>query len=206
MRLVLASGSPRRKVLLGLLVEDFDVRPVDIDESAPHGLRPEEAIELIARKKAVAASRRDPEAMVLAADTALSFRGELLGKAPDRAAARLMLASLIDNEHQVITGIALAHDGRMVDDARVATTVHLGRIPLETFDAYIEGREWMGKAGAYGLQDPAIGAHARIDGPWSNVVGLPIGATHHLLDDNGIECLSPPTESWLRDHNPFDAT
>lgn len=206
MRFVLASGSPRRAVLIKMLVDDVDIRPMDVDESAPHGLRPEEAIELIARKKALAASRRDPEAMILAADTALAFRGELLGKAPDRNAARLMLASLIDNDHDVITGLALAHDGRMVDDTRVATRVHIGRIPVQDVATYIEERHWMGKAGAYGIQDPIIAPHATIKGPWSNVVGLPLAATHHLLSDNGIECRDAPDEAWLRDHNPFDAS
>ncbi len=183
---------------------DCDVRPVHVEEDAPHGLRPEEAIEVIARKKAIAGSRRDPEALVLGVDTALSFRGRMLGKPADADEARLTLAMLSDARHTVITGLALAHDGRRVDDSIVATKVRFDRIPVEAFDSYLDSKAWMGKAGGYGIQDPLLAPFIHIDGPWSNVVGLPLAETARMLRDNGVDVNDPPEESWLRDHNPFD--
>jgi septum formation protein len=205
MTLVLASASPRRKVLLRFLVEEFRVAPVDIEEVAPHTLALDEAVRLIARKKAIAASQREPDAMVLAADTIVSYQQELVGKARDAGEARERLALLSGSTHQVWTGLALAWDGRAVDADGAVTAVHMDRLPREVLDAYVASGAWEGKAGAYGIQDRMLAPYLRVQaGPWSNVVGLPMARTAALLRRNRVACRDPPAESWLIHHHPFD--
>ncbi len=203
--MILASKSPRRAVLLRYLLDDFEVRPVKVTEEAPHALSIEDGLEVIARKKALAASRLDPESWVLGADTVVSFRGEIIGKSHDSKTARLRLAMLSGATHQVSTGLALAYDEQSVDAAAVTTTVRFDRIPAEIVDQYIREEHWIGKAG-YGIQDALLAPYIHIvEGAWSNVVGLPLAATAALLRRNDIACADPPSESWLQDHNPFDA-
>ncbi len=203
--IVLASKSPRRQVLLRYLVDDFEARPVDVTEEAPHALSIEDALEVIARKKALAASHDDQESWILGADTVVSFRGEVLGKAHDRPTARLRLAMLSGEVHEVSTGIALAYDEQAVDAAAVTTRVRFDHIPKDVLEQYLREDHWMGKAGAYGIQDPLLAPYIHIEsGPWSNVVGLPLEATATMLRRNDLACNDPPSESWLQDHNPFD--
>lgn len=204
MKLVLASSSPRRAALLRYLVEEFTVAPVPIEEVAPHALSVADAVQLIARKKALASSVRHPDALVLAADTVVVFQDVLVDKARDPAEARERLALLAGSTHQVWTGLAVAWDGKAVDAAPAVSAVHMDRMPPAALDAYVASGAWQGKAGGYGIQDHALAQHVRIQaGPWSNVVGLPLAVTHALLSRNRIPCRTPPTEEWIRQHNPF---
>lgn len=205
-RFVLASKSPRRQVLLRFLVPDFDVEPVDVEEVAPRALPVPEALEVIARKKALAVNRRDPEAWVLGADTVVHFRGELVGKARSEGEARLRLAMLSGETHEVSTGMALCHDGGSIDAESVTTRVTMARLPPEVVDRYVRGQHWVGKAGGYGIQDALLAPHITIEGPWSNVVGLPLQATADLLRRNDLVCRDPPSEDALSHHNPFEQT
>jgi septum formation protein len=98
----------------------------------------------------------------------------------------------------VWTGLALAWGGRAVDAAHAATAVRMDRLPKEVAEQYVASRQWEGKAGGYGIQDPLLGPYVRIQvGPWSNVVGLPLAATHALLTRNRIACKAPPPEASL---------
>lgn len=204
MSLVLASHSPRRAVLLRYLVDDFEVDGVEVEEVAPRGLPVGDAIEVIARKKALAGSARHPADWVVAADTVVVFHDELIDKARDEATMRAQLAMLADQTHQVWTGVALAWNGKAVDQRRSVSAVHMGRLPIAVLDAYAASGAWQGKAGGYGIQDRLLAPHVKVQaGPWSNVVGLPLGLTRELLTANGIACREAPDESWLRDHNPF---
>ncbi|MEA3189966.1 MAG: nucleoside triphosphate pyrophosphatase [Thermoplasmata archaeon] len=204
MRLVLASRSPRRSVLLRLLVPEFTVDAVPVEEVAPRGLPVPEALQVIARKKALAASANHPDAWVLAADTVVVWHDELVGKARDPGQERERLALLSGSTHQVATGLALAWDGRAVDAAHAVSAVLMERLPREAVDAYVASGQWEGKAGGYGIQDALLAPYLRVQaGPWSNVVGLPLALTAQLLRRNGIGTLDPPSEAWLRDHNPF---
>jgi septum formation protein len=204
MQLVLASKSPRRAVLLRHLVEDFFVESVPVDEVAPRGLPVGEALEVIARKKALATSARHPDAMVLGADTVVALGDELVGKARDEASEREHLALLSGTTHQVWTGLALAWAGRAVDAAHAVTAVRMDRLPKEVVEQYVASRQWEGKAGGYGIQDRLLEPYVHIQvGPWSNVVGLPLAVTHALLTRNRIACKAPPAEPWLQQQNPF---
>jgi septum formation protein len=192
-------------VLLRLLTDDFVVDAVPVDEVAPRALPVGEAVEVIARKKALAASALHPESFVLAADTVVAFGDELVGKARDELTLRRQLAMLSGMTHQVWTGLALAWGGRAVDQAHAVTAVHMDRLPVAILDTYASSGQWEGKAGGYGIQDPLVAPFLHIKaGPWSNVVGLPLAATRDLLRRNGIAARDPPAEDWLRDHNPFE--
>jgi septum formation protein len=199
MQVVLASRSPRRAVLLRHLLDGFTVDPVDVDEVAPRGLPVGEALEVIARKKALATSALHPDAMVLGADTVVALGDELVGKARDEAGERERLALLSGTTHQVWTGLALAWGGRAVDAAHAVSAVRMDRLPKEIVEQYVASKQWEGKAGGYGIQDPLLKPYLRIQaGPWSNVVGLPLAATHALLTRNRVACKAPPAETDLQ--------
>lgn len=205
MTLVLASKSPRRAQLLRYLTPDFTVVGVDVEEVAPRALSIAEAVEVIARKKALAASRARPDDYVLAADTVVSIGDILLDKAATPAEERERLAAISGTTHQVATGLALAWNGKAMDQAHAVTAVLVERIPAEVVDRYVASNLWQGKAGGYGIQDALLAPWVRLQsGPWSNVVGLPLAVTRDLLLRNRIPVQNPPEESWLRDHNPFD--
>lgn len=202
--LVLASRSPRRRVLLGHLLEGFCVDAVPVEEVAPRALPVPMAVQAIARKKALAASREHPGAWVLAADTVVVHDGRLIGKARDEATERATLADLAGADHEVVTGLALAWDEEVVDDDAAVTHLRMDRLDRATVDAYVASGDWQGKAGGYGIQDPLMAPHVRmLEGAWSNVVGLPMATTAALLRRNRIPCRNPPDEAWLRQHVRF---
>lgn len=203
-QLVLASRSPRRSALLKLLVEDFTVASVPVEENAPRALSVADAVEVIARKKALAVSIKHPEAWVLAGDTVVVYGDQLVDKAPDEQTMRNQVLMLSGATHQVWTGLALAWGGKAIDQRSAVTAVHMDRLPLAVLDAYAASGQWEGKAGGYGIQDRMLAPFIRLQaGPWSNVVGLPLAKTAELLRANGIACKDPPAEDFLRDHNPF---
>ncbi len=201
---ILGSRSPRRRVLLGLLVDEFRVEAADVVEVAPRSLPVGEAVAVIARKKALAVSDRFPEAWVLAADTVVALGDELIGKARDEATLRDHLGRLGGRTHHVWTGLAAAWDERVVAARSVVTAVHMDVLPPALLDAYVASGAWRGKAGGYGIQDRLLAPHVRITvGPWSNVVGLPLGATAQVLDELEVPHHAAPDEDDLAASNPF---
>ncbi len=201
---ILASQSPRRRVLLGLLLDDFRVEPAHVAEVAPRSLAVGDAVAVIARKKALEVSDRFPDAWVLAADTVVALGDQLVGKARDEAALRHHLGLLQGRTHHVWTGLAAAWDGAAVQARSVVTAVHMEVLPADLLESYVSSGQWRGKAGGYGIQDRILAPHLRIQvGPWSNVVGLPLGATAQVLDDLGVPHRQAPDEEDLRRHNPF---
>lgn len=202
--LILASGSPRRPVLLRHLTDDFTVDHVPVEEVAPRALSFGDAVEVIARKKALAVSAKHPDAFVLAADTVVVLGDETVDKARDELTVRRQILALSGGTHQVWTGLALAWAGKAVDQRRAVTAVHMERLPVAVLDAYVASGAWYGKAGGYGIQDRLLAPFLRIQaGPWSNCVGLPLAQTADLLRRNGMAVREPPSEDWLQTHNPF---
>jgi septum formation protein len=203
-RLVLASSSPRRQLLLKSLVEDFDVEHIPVEEVAPRALSVGDAVEVIARKKALAVSAKRPQDWVLAGDTVVVFGNELVNKAYDEQTLRRQLTMLMGGTHQVWTGLALAWNGKALDHRQAVTAVQMDRLPVAVLDAYVASGQWQGKAGGYGIQDRMLAPFLRVmSGPWSNVVGLPLAKTAELLKANGIATKTPPSEDWLMANNPF---
>jgi septum formation protein len=179
--LVLASASPRRAELLRAAGFPFTVHPIDADEASEPGESPEDYVRRIAVVKADAAGRPAAESVILTADTVVVIDGLRLGKPKDDDDARDMLARLSGRTHEVLTAIALSHrTGRTVDVARTAVTFNL--LPPHLIDWYVASGEPQGKAGAYAIQGLASRFVVRIEGSYSNVVGLPVERVYrHLL-------------------------
>jgi septum formation protein len=187
LRLVLASGSPRRQQLLREARYTFETVPADIDETdhAP-GLLPGDLAESLAIRKAQAVAARRPRDVVLAADTVVAIGDLTLGKPNDAADARRMLELLGGTTHVVVTGIAVVHAAaKRLQSGRVFSTVQMRRLSPGEIDRYIAGGDWEGKAGGYGIQDsdPFV---TRMAGCASNIVGLPMNETREMLSAAGI--------------------
>jgi septum formation protein len=196
MRLVLASGSPRRRELLASLGLDFEVRPVDLDETPRAGEQPEAYVARLAREKAAAALQLGgpgPDELVIAADTVVVLDGELLGKPADPAEARAMLRRLAGREHTVHTGVELAEStGAGVRRAAAIATSRVRIAPLDdaTIAWYVATGEPLDKAGAYAIQDLGALFVETVDGNYTNVVGLPVPTVYRLFRELGEDLLA----------------
>lgn len=186
-RLVLASASPRRRELLAALGLDFEVRPVDLDETPLPGEAPPDYVTRLALAKASA--RVAPGEWVLAADTVVVIDGALLGKPAGPDEAREMLARLAGREHEVFTGVAVLHDGepRRVAAAVERTAVRMASLSSAEIDWYVATGEPMDKAGAYAVQGLGALLVEAVFGNYTNVVGLPLPATRRLFAELGRE-------------------
>lgn len=192
-RLVLASGSPRRRELLaGLGIEPL-VRPVDIDETPRDGESAAGYVLRLASEKARSGGQTgeaDSSELILAADTVVTLDDDLLGKPEDPDDARAMLRRLSGRTHQVLTGVAVYDPERDAEDTEaVATDVTFGRLSDRDIDWYVGSGEPMDKAGAYAIQGLAALFVERITGNYSNVVGLPLPTTRLLLGRMGYDLL-----------------
>jgi septum formation protein len=183
--LVLASASPRRFELLARVGLRPEVVPADVDESVQDGETPEAYVERLARDKAAAVASRRPEALVLAADTAVVLDGRILGKPVDRNDALAMLTRLSGRTHQVFTGVAAVSDGQAFAALEVAQVTFgvLTRVDLEW---YLGTGEPFDKAGGYGLQGAGGVFVERIEGDPTTVIGLPLRTTIRLLAATGL--------------------
>ena len=182
--LVLASASPRRRDLLRDLGLTFQVRSPDVDETADLPESPPERAAALAERKARAVAEQLSECLVLAADTLVVKDGRVYGKPADDDDAIRILRELSGSEHQVITGVCVAHAARRSYRTRtVATTVRFRAIGEEEIRRYVHTGEPYGKAGAYAIQGLGALLVAGIRGDYSNVVGLPMGATLDLIEE-----------------------
>jgi septum formation protein len=175
-RLILASRSPRRAELLTAAGYEFDVIPADVDESVHAGENPEAYARRVAEAKARAVLARSHGRPVLAADTVVVVDGLILGKPGDSEDARRMLRLLAARQHEVLTAVTL-DDRTMVE----RTMVEFARVTDEEITWYVASGEPMDKAGAYAIQGLASRFVTRIEGSYSNVVGLPIALVAGLL-------------------------
>lgn len=199
MRLVLASGSPRRRELLALLGLPFDVIPVDLDESARPGESPRDLVRRLAIDKAGSVAVPDLDVIddsmdggasadavvVLAADTTVEVAGEILGKPVDADDARRMLRSLSARTHQVHTAVAVRRGARTEHDI-VTTFVTMSPMTEASIDWYVATGEPLDKAGAYAIQGAGGAFVTAIEGSASNVVGLPLTTVVELLRNQGV--------------------
>ena len=173
-KIILASGSPRRRELLKQIGQPFEVYLPEVEEDLPRGLLPEEYAMGTARKKAEAVMARCKEnETVLAADTVVVLEGELLEKPPDRRAAVEMLQKLSGRRHEVVTGCAITRRGE-VRTFYERTDVYMRELTSDEIEEYVEDGEPLDKAGAYGIQGKGAAFIWRIEGDYYNVVGLPL--------------------------------
>jgi septum formation protein len=178
--LILASSSPRRRELLTEAGIAFTVHPADIDETHRPGESPIDFTQRLAREKAEAIFAKHPEATVLGADTVVVCDEEILGKPSDETDAARMLKKLSGRDHQVITGVALV--SLSGTQTHVETTiVTMREISEEEIKKYIATGEPMDKAGAYAIQGAAAAFISKIEGDYSNVVGLPVKLVQQML-------------------------
>lgn len=189
MRLILASSSPRRRELLAQLGLRFEIIQPDIDESR----RADEELvgyaDRLSREKAEAVARQldARPALIIAADTIVMDDGELLGKPADAADARRMLRQLRGRQHLVVTAFTLYQAGATarVITRHARTVVEMRDISDSEIDAYIASGDPLDKAGAYGIQNEEFRPVARIEGSYSNVVGLPLDKLQAALRELG---------------------
>ena len=183
----LASRSPRRAELLRTLGVQFAVLDLEIDESVREAEAPADYVARLARAKAAAGhAAMSTPAPVLAADTTVVVDGEILGKPHDRADGLRMLDRLAGRAHTVLTGVALALPDGSYDGVTVSTTVVMRVLSAGEKAAYWASGEPIDKAGGYAVQGLGGALVARIEGSYSNVVGLPLAETVALLSAAGV--------------------
>jgi septum formation protein len=172
---ILASASPRRAELLGKLGVEFDIIASDATEVFDNQLSPRELCQLNAHRKARAVAKKNPDALVLGADTLVFLGREIFGKPRDLAEAERMLARLQGRAHQVVTGVSLMHlRARREKIFAVATDVVFRPLDAGQIRGYLARINPLDKAGAYAIQDHGELIVAEISGSHSNVVGLPV--------------------------------
>ena len=182
-KLILASSSPRRRQLLAETGRQFEVIDPPIAEPADCGgdLSPAQQAEALAYFKASSVARLHPGQCVLGADTIVAVGGKILGKPADSDRAREMLRLLSSTRHEVITGVAMVMypDRRLIASDR--TYVTMREMSADEIEHYIASGEWIGKAGGYAIQETGDRFIDRVDGSFSNVVGLPMELTARML-------------------------
>ena len=172
---VLASASPRRSELLKQLGVAFEVIPAEADEISPKHLSPHEVCQVNAHRKARAVARVHPDELVIGADTVVALGTTIFGKPKNTLDAQRMLKALSGKTHQVITGIALMHlSARRERLFAVSTTVTFRKLNAADISEYVAEVHTFDKAGAYAIQEHGEMIVERIEGSFSNVVGLPL--------------------------------
>jgi septum formation protein len=200
--LVLASASPRRSELLRSLGLAFEVRPALRPEPQfKPGIPPEEYALLAAAAKAREVAKSHPDAAILAADTIVVVDSDVLGKPKDRNEALAMLSRLAGREHQVVTGCCLIFGAEAIDAQHeeclvVCTKVWMADFSRAALAAYVATGEPLDKAGAYGIQEQAAFLVERIEGSYTNVVGLPLCEIVGFLVRRGIIGLNGVGQGW----------
>lgn len=190
-RIVLGSGSPRRKELLEQIGVEFDICRAEGEETI-NSEDPMKAVKGLALQKALEVSETCGGRIVIGADTVVVSEGRILGKPKDRKDALRMLRMLQGKTHQVITGVAviLKDEEKTVNFAEM-TKVHVCPMTEEQMERYVDTGEPMDKAGAYGIQGRFAAYVSGIEGDYNNVVGLPVARLYQELLAEGTDLLCP---------------
>lgn len=193
-KIVLASGSPRRKELLHSLGLPFEVRVSNVDESFDPKLEPSRIVEDLSYKKATHIANAVPEGLVIGSDTIVVIDGQVLGKpkSPDEAIS--MLTMISGRTHTVYTGVGLidAASGQSRVEHR-STEVSIKSLSLEQIRSYVSTGEPMDKAGSYAIQGIGATLVEKINGDYFTVVGLPLALLSDMLSEFGVDVLSAST-------------
>ncbi len=184
MDVILASQSPRRRELLARLFASFRVVPSGVDESSIVEADPVRFAMAAAEAKARDAAEKNPDALVIGADTIVCLGPEIFGKPADRAGAEEMLRRLSGRKHRVITGIAFVH----LKEDRLVVSYEITYVAFKTLDpaaiaAYLDHHEYLDKAGSYAIQDVGETFIEKIEGDYNNVVGFPVKRIKHMLKE-----------------------
>ena len=189
-KIILASASPRRKELLEKIGLKFEVEPSNYAEDMHSRLNPDELARAISLGKARAVASKHKNAIVIAADTFIVFRGKIMGKPNTEAKARKMLMTLKGKSHSVITGFTIMDtEENKVLTKSVETVIHIKKLTPKEIDAYVKSKEPLDKAGAYAIQGLGSVIVERIEGDYFNVMGLPLSALAEGLKEFGVHIL-----------------
>lgn len=180
-KLILASGSPRRRELLTAAGWEFEAITAGIDESVRRGEDPATYVQRLAKSKAEAVAEKLDHGLVLGADTTVVIENQILGQPVDDQDAKRMLQLLHGKWHEVLTGVALVRVGGESRVAYETTRVRFAEMSESEIDWYISTGEARGKAGAYGIQGAAGLFIEEIAGDYFNIVGLPIRLVYELV-------------------------
>ena len=187
-RIILASKSPRRKQLLREIGLDVEIKALDVDETIPDGMSPEEAVRYLADKKASAVQTHYNinDAYIIGSDTIVVHNNEILGKPAHQKAARAYINRLSGNKHSVITGVAIkfgSNESYVFSDTAI---VSMATISEDEITYYIDHGQPFDKAGAYGIQEWIGWAKiTQIQGTFATIIGLPVHMVYQYLHTVG---------------------
>ncbi len=182
LRLILASGSPRRRELLAGMGYRFEIIVPDVDEHVSGHAR--DVVGILSRRKAQAVADAQDQGVIIASDTLVSLKGEALGKPEDEADAHRMLRILSNNTHEVFTGVTIIDAASGKTETRVVRTgVRFRALSDAEILDYSATGEPMDKAGAYGIQGGAGKFVEELDGSYENVIGFPVDEIRDMLSD-----------------------
>ena len=203
--LILASASPRRTTILKLLEVPFSVieaKAIEEETMINPTMPPEIMAEELALAKARAVAKKEPNPLVLGADTIVISQGQALGKPKDHKQAKTMLRQLCGTTHQVTTGLAIVQGDKQTQVVtHCSTKVTMRSYPEEDIQTYVSSGQSMDKAGAYGIQDTSFQPVQHIEGCYQNVVGLPLCTFAQLL--SGINHEEPAKQTFGLQHCPW---
>ena len=198
MNIILASTSPRRRELLGLLGIPFEIIPPTCEELPSPDISPSEQAKKFALKKAQSIAIQHQDDLVLGCDTVIEIDGSLLGKPEDIKEAETMLRQLRGHCHQVHTGLALIRQATNLSIALVETAkVWIKSFNEDELKDYLETKESLGKAGAYSIQGQGATLIEKIKGDYPAIVGLPLWLTAGLLEEQGMKIGNSIEEIYL---------
>lgn len=200
--LILASKSPRRRELIARLSRPFTVKTANADETLPAGISPEEAVVLLATRKAKAGAVGEAsDDFVIGADTLVFYQNEPLGKPKDEEDAIRMLTLLSGTEHLVLTGVAVVHAGRTLAAADT-TVVKFRKLTQKEILRYVKTGEPMDKAGAYGIQGKGGKLVDSYRGNFDNVIGLPCALLSSLIEKHEKTDMIEKAVAYLKERYP----
>jgi len=194
--LILASKSPRRRYLLEQAGLRFSVKPSTVDEAKITLSEPENYVRMLAEAKAADISKKFPESWIIGADTIVLIESAILGKPGSRSEARIMLKRLNGQTHHVLTGYSIQcrAKNRFFSDV-VKTAVLFKQLTDEEIEWYIHTKEPFDKAGAYAIQGLGTFLVRKVNGSYTNVVGLPVcEVIEHLIGEGVIRIKAPANQ------------
>ncbi len=180
MKIILASASPRRKELLKLICEDFEVKPSSADETIPNGLSCENVAEYLATIKAKSIKNTENNTAIIGCDTVVVIDNKILGKPIDRSHCKAMLSKLSGRTHFVYTGVCIIYNNKVTSFTE-KTEVLFHNLTENEVEKYMDTNEPFDKAGGYGIQGKGALLVKSIKGDYFNVVGLPVSAINRKL-------------------------